>query len=349
MKNLTINYKVFNDKINDKSIILLSDLHDYSKISELSDDIINNSPDLVVIAGDILQSKKYIYKSSSFKNLKYFLEKISEYSPVILGLGNHDLYNSSKESLLGYKELENARNGMIFPLNNESIILDNIKITEFHPSHKAFSPSLQENGNALIEFCNDYNNSNLEVSKIDKLFNILICHNPKIFSQAYSIGEQLNLDLQPKECNNLSETSNKLGNYDLVLSGHLHNGYINTSKIIKNPAKYMDKGYWEMPIEKNSDGKITNIRPWIFKKTDMCRGTIYVAQTENKIIELCDGTYYYKKNSFTDPFEVNEKYALDIINTHKMIPIVISGGVNKYFNLPIDNPEITQVKVLKKK
>ena len=43
MKNIVINYKIFRDKINDKNILLLADLHDYpgKRKSSLIDDINN--------------------------------------------------------------------------------------------------------------------------------------------------------------------------------------------------------------------------------------------------------------------------------------------------------------------
>ena len=188
MKNITINYKVFSEKSGNKNIIVLSDLHNYTmkKKIDLVDSILNNSPDLIIIAGDTLQALKYSKGSLSQKKLKDFLHDISEFSPVVLGLGNHDLYGATEETILGYKELENARSGMVFPLNNESIILGDTRIVEFHPRHDAFSPSIQERGNALLQFEEDYEKSDFYVPK-DELFNIVICHNPKYCASSFNL------------------------------------------------------------------------------------------------------------------------------------------------------------------
>lgn len=350
MKNIIVNYKIFNNKISHKNILVLSDLHNYplKRENDLTDDIKKSNSDLILISGDILQAKKYTKGTIAQKRLKEFLSNISEASPVVLGLGNHDLYGSSKETMRGYKDLESSRPGMVYPLSNESIRLDDVCITDFHPRHSAFLPSNQESGRGVLKFADDYKESGISVSKNSNLFNILLCHNPKLFVQARSVVDQLNFEIDEEEADKLMDLSKKMGNYDLVVSGHMHNGYIPLSMTTKNPSKYMDEGYMKMPIEKTIDGDISKIRPLIFKKTDMCRGTIYVGETDFRIILLSDGTYYLKSKRHIDPVEITEKKALDIINYHNLTPVVINSGVNKYFNLPIDHGEITQVKILKK-
>lgn len=350
MKNIIVNYKVYNDKISDKNIVLLSDLHNYNfkNSKDFIDKIKIINPDLIAIAGDICRPKNIVKGSNSQREIKDFLKQISETSPVVLGLGNHDLFESTTESEDGYKDLENANPGKVFPLSNESIEFDDIRVSEFHPDHDAFSPSIQENGSALIKFEEQFSNCNLDCDINDKKYNIMLCHNPKIFSQARCVGEQLYLQVSSEQTQRLIDLSKKVKQYNLVLSGHLHNGYIPLSKTIKNPERYMDEGYWEMGVERDIDNNILKIRPWILKKTNMCRGTIFVGDTETKIIELCDGKYYFKRKSYSNYIELSEKKALDYYLEHNMTPIVVSGGVNKYFGLPVDSSEITQVKILKK-
>ena len=350
MKNLVVNYNVFNNKINDTKILLLSDLHDCSKFRELKliEDIKKEEADLIVIAGDIMCSKKYIKNSSSQKELKYFLNAISENAPVFLGLGNHDLLSLNNETIAGYKDLEKARCGKVYSLNNESIKYNDIRITEFHPRHDAYSPSIQESGKALLMFEEDYTKSGITIPDNDELYNIFICHNPKHFEQAKRIGESLKLDFKESDFNKLLKFSETISSFDLCLSGHLHNGYIPLSLTNKNPSKYMDKGYCEMPIERNIDNCISKIRPFIYKKTDMCRGAIFVGNIDKRIIQLSDNSYYIISTKDNEPKLITEKYALDYIKTHKMIPVVINGGVNKYFNFPIGDGEITKIKIMKK-
>ena len=350
MKSIVVNYRVLNDKIGNKNILLLADLHDYpgKRKTSLIEDINNEEADAIVIAGDIKQAKKYIIGSDSQKHLKYFLSGISEDKPVFLAKGNHDLFGANEETEKGYKDLENARPGMVFPLDNESYEFDGIRLTEFHPEHEAFAPSCQESGRALLKFNKDFIASGLVIPN-DKLYNILICHNPKIFAQARSVTEQVKLDFTQYELAQLIELSESLMSVDVCFSAHLHNGYIPVSKTIENPEKYMDKGYWEMPIEYDKNGNVTKIRPTVFKKTDMCRGTIFVGSVGFRIIELCDGSYYIQQEGHeNDPLRISEEKAMIMIKQHRMTPIVISGGVNKFFNLPIDKAEITKVKLLKK-
>lgn len=350
MKSLVVNYRVFNDKICDKDIILLTDLHGFhfKKNKDIIDNINNEKSDIIIISGDVLHSSKYIGDSRSKKELEYFFSAISEESPVFIGLGNHDLFGSNEDAKIGYKSLEKARNGKVFPLFNESVVHDGIRITEFHSKHDTYAPAVQENGLGVLGFDEDFNDSNIVIPYNDQLYNILICHNPKHFEQARCISKHLSFDINQEQFTRLLALSKKMSSFDLCLSGHLHNGYIPLSLTTKNPSKYMDKGYWEMPIEKDINGSVKYIRPWIFKNTDLCRGTVFIGETEHRIIELCDGSYYYIYNSSKDPVKISEEQAIDIKKMYNLTPIVISGGVNKYFNLPIDNAEITKIKLLKK-
>ena len=62
MKNLVVNYNLFSNKIDNKNILLLSDLHDCSIIKsiQLIEDIKKEETDLIVISGDTMRSIKYI-------------------------------------------------------------------------------------------------------------------------------------------------------------------------------------------------------------------------------------------------------------------------------------------------
>ena len=349
MKNLIVNYRVFSNKICDKKIVLISDLHDYktNNIKTLIEDIKKENADYIVIAGDIFNTAQYLKDSARLKDFNYFLSSISESSPVFLGLGNHDIFCEDEDTQHIYKELKNIRVGKIFPLSNETMEYDNIRFVEFHPRHSAFSPSIQDSGRALLEFNKDFDNSGIVIPEKDAFYNIMISHNPKIFDQARSVHKFLKIDITQEEFDNLMELSKKLSAVDLCLSGHLHNGYIPLSKTIKNPSKYIDEGYLEMPLEKDIHGLIKTVRPKIFKKTDMCRGTIFSGGIEQRVIELSNGSFYYKYDNSV-PLEISQEQALEYIDKYNLSPIVVSGGINKYFNLPIDNGEITTVKILKK-
>lgn len=347
MKNLVVNYKLFNDKVN-KRIVTLADLHDYpgSRRTTLIKDIADLDPELILFAGDILNGSKYNLCDKSYENLKRFLSELSEISPVLLGLGNHDLFNASGDFEYAYRDLDTARKGRVYPLFNDSVVIGDTRITEFHTRHSAFAPASQESGHALIQFIEDAKKDLFIPKENDPLYNILICHNPKIVRQARSIAYQQELRLTGEERFELEKISKIIKLFDMIDSGHLHNGYRDVDKTISNPSKYLDYGYWEMPREKNIEGNVTLIRPWVLKRTDMCRGTAFIGDGKSRILQLSDESYYEIKDDNSKQLDSEEAWKK--IDKDQMTPIVITGGVNKFFNFPIDKSEITQVKVLKR-
>lgn len=342
MKNLVVNYDLLNEKI-DKKIILLADYHDFSKEKSmlLADDVLKEEADLIILAGDIMQGPKYRSKKD-LADLRELLSKLSEGCPVVLEKGNHDLVGYDEESRKGYLSLSSARRGMVYPLDNDAVTIDGVRVIGVCPTRKAFAPSIQESGRALLQFKDDWTSSSIEREIDPDLYNLLICHNPKIFAQARIVEEQKKLQITSEQRDELRRLSKTLGKIDLVTSGHLHNGYIPLEKTLQDPEKYMDIGIWEMPMEKNIRDRITMLRPWVLKKTDMCRGVIYVGEDEGRIIELANGKYYFKYTKDSDPILLTSP------NLEGLTPIAISGGVNKYFNLPVDAAEITSLNLKKK-
>ena len=340
MKNLTVNYDILGKT--DKKILVLADFHSLSleKALSLAKAIQEEDSDLIILAGDIMQGPRYRDKKS-LESLKRFLSQISENSPVVLEKGNHDLVGYDEESRKGYLSLEEARPGMVMPLDNSAVTVDGMRIVGVCPGRPAFAPSLQESGAALTYFAKDWLGSELGKETDPDLFNILICHNPKIFAQALSIAEHSRLSIPSEILEDLKQVSHELSKFDLCAAGHLHNGYLPLEIFLKNPDKYMDLGIWEMPMEKNSHEGIKLIRPWVFKKTDLCRGVVYVGPERDRIIQLPNDHFYYQDKPYSKPLLVDRSYS------EGKIPVVISGGVNKFFNLPVDAAEITRANVKK--
>ena len=255
MKNIVVNYDVMNKKV-DKNIIILSDLHDYpgKKKCSLSEDVKKEKPELIIVAGDILQGVKYRDKKT-LEELKYFLSSLSESCPVVLDRGNHDLIGFDEEAKKGYLSLEDARKGMVFPLFDSTVDFGDVTVTGLCPCRAAFAPSGQESGYALLRFAEDFKNHGQHI--IDKSkFNIIVFHNPKLFAQAVCFELQRGLSITPEQRIRLYEICNILLQYDMGAGGHLHNGYLLSDMIEKNPEKHLDYGYWEMPARKNIEGKI---------------------------------------------------------------------------------------------
>lgn len=346
-KTAVIKYKVVTDKANRK-IVVISDFHDYpgGRKTDLAQRVKDLKPDLILLAGDLIQGTKY-RNPATLKQIRDFLAELSEDCPVVICRGNHDLIKYDEAADIAYRSLEDARPGMVFPLENEKVSCDDIRVVEFTPGRKSFAPSGQDSGFALRDFVESWEKSGIKFEEDDK-FSILLTHNPKIVAQALSTYEQKKLGFTGEMLARLKELSNTFNQFDMFACGHLHSGYRKADTISANPDKYIDRGYWEMPLEVDINGKTTFFRPWVYKETDFCRGNIYVGKGGERVIQLENGHYYYFASKEAEPVLIDEDIALNVVETRHLKPIIISGGVNKFFGLPIDKSEITEVSVLKK-
>ncbi|WRK52191.1 metallophosphoesterase [Coprobacillaceae bacterium CR2/5/TPMF4] len=89
-------YEISSTKINnDINIVMIADVHDqHCKVKdEIVDKIEQLKPDIILCAGDIIDSE-----SESDKSIIEFLNSLSEISDVYMSLGNHELeYPDSKQ------------------------------------------------------------------------------------------------------------------------------------------------------------------------------------------------------------------------------------------------------------
>ena len=344
MENITLDYPLFTEKdIEDKRIVLLTDLHDYKYIETLSNAIGDIKPDLILISGDIMKGSKYA-DQSQFADLQRSLLILSLISPVVLEPGNHDLQNEPNNWEIQYRSLDKVAPGRIFPLINDNVKLGDIRVVGFCPSRDVFVPSIQEHGGALEHVISGWEEHGQWLSSGDKSFNLLLTHNPFNFQQAINLSSAVRFGYSKELTERAAAVSEKMKAFDMVASGHLHGGYIPADWYVKNPERFLDKGVWEMAVEKDKDGKIKFFRPWIYKATDLCRGVVYVGQDDRQILQLSNGKYFVKDNgNYT---EVDSELAMKMTETKT--PIVISGGVNPLFGLPVVSSEITQIDVKKK-
>ena len=80
--------------------------------SRMADWIIENKPDYLIIAGDLLDRSNYKYQ-----DLLKFLEQIAKITILIIVLGNHDYYINNKDKTISngvnqefIKKLNNLNN-----------------------------------------------------------------------------------------------------------------------------------------------------------------------------------------------------------------------------------------------
>lgn len=206
-----IDYKSYSHKPKDISFILLSDLHNnrYGKNNQtLMRKILDNKPDFVIIAGDLVTKRKPAYPSNAYD----LIEKLIKHCPVYYAYGNHEQYfeditrdrvNNPGKNLISLSESWLLFKDMILKLgvhilDNESILLynyDKIRITGLSISRHYYGRG------RTLKLKQEEITSKIGISSKED-YQILIAHNPMYFKDYINWGA------------------------DLVLSGHVHGGLI---------------------------------------------------------------------------------------------------------------------------
>lgn len=186
------------------SIILISDIHytdrkDIKKLDKLYNILKNIESKYVCIAGDLIDSynieKKYIID---------YLKKLSKIKKVIISLGNHDIRLKYKKYTSYFDRdfwdvISNIDN--VYLLNNKGVLIDNIYFYGFTQSFDYYYKNKYESLELLL--------SEIDNNKVNKTYGkykVLLMHSP-IFIDKKVVRE-------------------KLSSYDLILSGHMHNGCV---------------------------------------------------------------------------------------------------------------------------
>ncbi len=198
-------YPISSGKIKEEvTLVLLTDLHGncYGRQNQiLAEDILKEKPDLVLIAGDMVNGKKNPGKWR-LEAAASLLEKLPEQTNVCYGYGNHEsklllLKGAYEEAFLQYRQkLQKA--GIHF-LADASM-----EITVKHTTLKISGLELErvfykKMGNAPME--ENYLTEKLGKGQSEQ-FHILLAHNPHYGKQYLSWGA------------------------DLILSGHMHGGVV---------------------------------------------------------------------------------------------------------------------------
>ncbi len=197
-----------NKVIKDTKILVISDIHymgikDNNKLDKLYDTLNNYKVDYICIVGDLVDNKK-IEAKEYFIN---WLKRLSKISTIIISLGNHDirLYGKKKKYSKYYDyEFYNKINKLnnVYLLNNNSKIINDIYFYGYTQSFEYYYDNKLEDVNLMKLEIDKYDVSNTPKNK----FNILLMHSP------------IHVDNK--------DIKSKLDNYDLILSGHMHNGVV---------------------------------------------------------------------------------------------------------------------------
>ena len=199
---------------NDKKIILLSDLHYYSdmdekKLLKLAKKIAEERPDYICISGDLIDDVDEICPLKKADKLINFMEILGDISPVMIGIGNHDIthFDNKKNQFKYYfnenfwGELNNINN--INVLHNTSYQDDDLLISGYTLPFDYYYSKNEESQNIMKK---DLSRLRDIVNVDSSRLNINLVHSP--------------IYVTTKEIRHL------FLNYDLVLSGHTHDGML---------------------------------------------------------------------------------------------------------------------------
>lgn len=194
--------KIINKKYNiscnlDKNIVLLSDIHYYSKkdllrLNKVLDNIKNIHPDYICISGDFIDNANVV----NFDLFIEWLTKLSLVAPIMMVLGNHEYYNEKGIYKLNDKYIETLKTiKNIYFLDNNNKRIDNINFCGLTLPIEYYEKEKQEDFKKYVK----------NIKSVKNCYNILLCHSPINISKDEIIK-------------NVSA--------DLVLCGHMHGGLV---------------------------------------------------------------------------------------------------------------------------
>jgi len=235
---------IYNDNVSkDITLCHISDIHFSINTKEkdlykIKSSIFRLQPDYVLITGDTIDYPTITKNKTKINELLSFLTDISKKYKIFISLGNHDIITDDDYKFFNkINELYN-----IYVLDNITYNDDVISITGLTlPNSYYYNLSNDESVDVLYEYLSKYNDL---INKVPKnLPKILLIHSPIKLTE--------------------DKILNKLKNYDLILSGHTHNGMVpdilnflfkgNTGII--SPSKKLLPSLAKGKIEKNINNK----------------------------------------------------------------------------------------------
>ena len=277
MKNIEIVKNILSSKKLKKDItfIHIGDIHynettSTKKLEYIKYAIEDAHPDYIFITGDLLDKPKITKNKEKIKLLVRWLNSLGNIAKVFISLGNHDII--LEEDYKFFNKLNDINN--IYVLNNQSYEDENVFISGFTlPTNYYYNIEKHEDENALLETLQ--NNFNLVTNLPKKKYKVALIHSPILLSE--------------------KKVVEKLKEYDLILSGHMHNGLIPRilDKIIKNNYGLIspDKRFFA----KNTRGKIKTKYYTII----ITGGITKLSPSSTKILSKLNGLYPISINKIT--------------------------------------------------
>lgn len=277
MKNIEIVKDILSSKKLKKDItfIHIGDIHynettSAKKLEYIKYAIEDAHPDYIFITGDLLDRPKITKNKEKIKLLVSWLNSLGNIAKVFISLGNHDII--LEEDYKFFNKLNDINN--IYVLNNQSYEDENVFISGFTlPTNYYYNIEKHEDENALLETLQ--NNFNLVTNLPKKKYKVALIHSPILLSEKKVIE--------------------KLKEYDLILSGHMHNGLIPRilDKIIKNNYGLISPD--KRLFAKNTRGKIKTKYYTII----ITGGITKLSPSSTKILSKLNGLYPISINKIT--------------------------------------------------
>lgn len=277
MKNIEIVKDILSSKKLKKDItfIHIGDIHynettSAKKLEYIKYAIEDAHPDYIFITGDLLDRPKITKNKEKIKLLVSWLNSLGNIAKVFISLGNHDII--LEEDYKFFNKLNDINN--IYVLNNQSYEDENVFISGFTlPTNYYYNIEKHEDEDALLETLQ--NNFNLVTNLPKKKYKVALIHSPILLSEKKVIEKS-------KE-------------YDLVLSGHMHNGLIPRilDKIIKNNYGLISPD--KRLFAKNTRGKIKTKYYTII----ITGGITKLSPSSTKILSKLNGLYPISINKIT--------------------------------------------------
>ena len=198
---------IHNRNINKDIVIAhISDIHfntntNYKNLQKVSQSLKKIKPDYLMITGDTLDDPVVVNNKQKIRELVNFLKNLSNFTKVLISLGNHDILKDSDMNF--FNKISKLQN--IKVLNNNTYIDDYIYVAGLTlPTSYYYNITKEESTELLLETI-DKNHKIINHLPANK-FTVLLIHSPiKVVSK---------------------EVLAKLEEFDLILSGHTHNGMV---------------------------------------------------------------------------------------------------------------------------
>ena len=277
MKNIEIVKDILSSKKLKKDItfIHIGDIHynettSTKKLEYIKYAIEDAHPDYIFITGDLLDRPKITKNKEKIKLLVSWLNSLGNIAKVFISLGNHDII--LEEDYKFFNKLNDINN--IYVLNNQSYEDENVFISGFTlPTNYYYNIEKHEDEDALLETLQ--NKFNLVTNLPKKKYKVALIHSPILLSE--------------------KKVVEKLKEYDLILSGHMHNGLIPRilDKIIKNNYGLISPD--KRLFAKNTRGKIKTKYYTII----ITGGITKLSPSSTKILSKLNGLYPISINKIT--------------------------------------------------